>query len=114
MSTAADESAEREAELRTKRICRMCLTTEEPLSDLYSNENRLKSPVPLPLQIMSCVSLEVSLAESGCDYFGAFICRSCWRLKATFARCERMRQSSATPNFNNRVCVCTNTVLIFQ
>lgn len=61
MSIAADETTDREEEMRTKRICRMCLTTEEPLSDMYSNENRLKSRVPLPLQIMSSVSLEVRI-----------------------------------------------------
>lgn len=61
MSVAADMDADPLAvELRTKRICRMCLSTEEPLSDLYSHENRLKGRVPLPLQIMSSVSLEVS------------------------------------------------------
>lgn len=51
---------ERELELRSKRICRFCLSTEEPLTDLYSNDNRLKSRVPLPLQILSSVSIEVS------------------------------------------------------
>lgn len=61
--SSADEDAQqqqRETELRSKRICRMCLTQEEPLSDMYSNENRIKSRVPLPLQIMASVSLEVN------------------------------------------------------
>lgn len=45
--------------LRSKRICRFCLTQDEPLSNLYSNENRKNCRAPLPLQIMACVSIEV-------------------------------------------------------
>lgn len=63
----ADES-DREFELRSKQICRFCMSTEEPLTDLYSNENRLKSRVPLPLQIMACVSIEVSVGPLVCIF----------------------------------------------
>lgn len=76
MSAAADMDADPLAvELRTKRICRMCLSTEEPLSDLYSHENRLKGRVPLPLQIMSSVSLEVS-ASGRVPVLAGFLCIS--------------------------------------
>lgn len=47
--------------LREKRICRFCLTQEEPMSNIYSNENRKNSRAPLPLQIMACVSIEVKI-----------------------------------------------------
>lgn len=54
---------ERTAELKAKKICRFCMTTEEKLlSNIYSRENRLKNSVPLPLQIMACVSIEVIIA----------------------------------------------------
>lgn len=46
--------------LKQKRICRFCLTQDEPLTNIYSNENRKNSRAPLPLQIMACVSIEVS------------------------------------------------------
>lgn len=48
-------------QLKQKRICRFCLSQEEPLSNIYSNENRKNSRAPLPLQIMACVSIEVSV-----------------------------------------------------
>lgn len=50
-----------EEALRGKRICRFCLSQDEPLSNIYSNENRKNSRAPLPLQIMSCVSIEVKI-----------------------------------------------------
>lgn len=49
------------SELKDKRICRFCLTQEEPLSNIYSNENRLNFRAPLPLQIMACISIEVKM-----------------------------------------------------
>ncbi|XP_065073689.1 zinc finger protein pita-like [Ochlerotatus camptorhynchus] len=51
-------------ELKFKRICRFCLTQEEPLSDIFvSNQaeasgNKTKTS-PLTLQIMACVAIEV-------------------------------------------------------
>lgn len=50
---------DRETQLKNKRICRFCLTVKGPLTNIYSNENRLKSRAPLPLQILACVSIEV-------------------------------------------------------
>lgn len=56
---------EREKELKEKKICRFCLTQDEPLTNIYSDDTRLKSPssaqLPaLPLQVMACVSIEVN------------------------------------------------------
>lgn len=47
-------------ELKNMRICRFCLNRNEPLTNIYSIENRLNRSVPLPLQIMACVAIEVS------------------------------------------------------
>lgn len=57
MSDAENEYLD---QLKTKRICRFCLTQDDQLSNIYSNENRKNSRAPLPLQIMACVSIEVS------------------------------------------------------
>ncbi|XP_062545574.1 zinc finger protein pita-like isoform X2 [Armigeres subalbatus] len=52
-------------ELKTKRICRFCLSQEEPLTDILSNTSEAtsskisKTSTPLTLQIMACVSIEV-------------------------------------------------------
>lgn len=53
-------------ELKTKRICRFCLSQEEPLTDILSNISSeatsskiSKTSTPLTLQIMACVSIEV-------------------------------------------------------
>jgi len=54
------EVDERNNELKSKQICRCCMNQYVSLSNIYSRENRLKSTVPLPLQIMACVSIEVS------------------------------------------------------
>lgn len=58
MSDSENEFAD---QLKSKRICRFCLTQEEPLTNIYSSENRKNSRAPLPLQIMACVSIEVKL-----------------------------------------------------
>lgn len=47
-------------QLKSKQICRFCLAVDETLSDIFSNENRMTNRAPLPLQIMSSVSLEVN------------------------------------------------------
>ncbi|GAB0096929.1 uncharacterized protein DMENIID0001_125110 [Sergentomyia squamirostris] len=60
-------------EIKTMRICRFCLKRTEPLSNIYSIENRLKSSVPLPLQIMACCSIEVFVN----DGMPAWICDGC-------------------------------------
>lgn len=61
-AAAVTAAGERETELRAKHICRMCLDTESPLSDVFSKENRQNSRCPLPIQIMAISSLEVSAA----------------------------------------------------
>lgn len=46
-------------QLKTKQICRFCLSIDVEFTDIFSNENRMNGRAPLPLQIMSCVSIEV-------------------------------------------------------
>ncbi|XP_058447165.1 zinc finger protein 184-like isoform X2 [Malaya genurostris] len=54
-------------ELKSKRICRFCLTQQEPLSDIFSSNPTISrsgggsksKTTPLTLQIMACVSIEV-------------------------------------------------------
>uniref|UniRef100_A0A1B0C9Y1 Putative chorion transcription factor cf2 n=1 Tax=Lutzomyia longipalpis TaxID=7200 RepID=A0A1B0C9Y1_LUTLO len=60
-------------ELKSMRICRFCLNRNEPLSNIYSIENRLNRSVPLPLQIMACVAIEVFVN----DGMPAWICEGC-------------------------------------
>ncbi|XP_055637094.1 RE1-silencing transcription factor-like [Toxorhynchites rutilus septentrionalis] len=77
-----DETEERlTEELRIKRICRFCLTQEEPLSDIYSNDviegnSKAAKATPLTLQIMACVSIEVYKD----DGMPSTICDDCRRL----------------------------------
>lgn len=47
------------AELREKPVCRFCLTTDEALTNIYSVKSNANSQASLPMQIMSCVSIEV-------------------------------------------------------
>lgn len=47
-------------QLKQKQICRFCLHQDVPLTNIYSSENRKNSRVPLPLQIMSSISIEVA------------------------------------------------------
>lgn len=61
---------ERTAELKAKRICRFCMSQDDKLlSNIYSRENRLKNSVPLPLQIMACVSIEVNIRKINNFFF---------------------------------------------
>lgn len=53
-------------EMKTKRICRFCLSQDEPLSDIFSSipaepsgSSKNKTTTPLTLQIMACVAIEV-------------------------------------------------------
>lgn len=46
--------------LREMKMCRLCLTNEEPLLNIYEKTVKDKHFIPLPLQIMACVSIEVS------------------------------------------------------
>lgn len=79
-------------ELKTKRICRFCMTQAEPLSNMYSRENRLKSSAPLPLQIMSCVSIEVFTN----DGMPSTICDDCRMLMEHCYRFKQMCKKSDT------------------
>lgn len=46
--------------LRTMQICRFCLDDKGPLTNIYEKDNKDgKHTVPLPLQIMACVAIEV-------------------------------------------------------
>lgn len=47
-------------ELKSKQICRFCLTTNRPLSNIYKANQQ---EVPLSMQIVSCVSIEVGRAS---------------------------------------------------
>lgn len=42
--------------LREKKICRFCMDETGPLTNIYEKDNK---SVPLPLQIMACVAIEV-------------------------------------------------------
>ncbi|XP_055545942.1 RE1-silencing transcription factor-like [Wyeomyia smithii] len=75
-----DDTEEQLAEeMKTKRICRFCLTQEEPMSDIFSTEaaannyNWRTKPTPLTLQIMACVSIEVYKD----DGMPSTICNNC-------------------------------------
>lgn len=48
---------ERANVLRGMKICRFCLSEDEPLTNIYEKDG--KQSVPLPLQIMACVAIEV-------------------------------------------------------
>lgn len=50
----------RPAPLRSRRVCRFCLSDSEPLSFIYERDHNKPFQVPLALQIMSCVAIEVS------------------------------------------------------
>lgn len=52
----------RKETLRSKRVCRFCLTDDEPLTSIYDRSIRGKNPVPLALQIMACVAIEVNFS----------------------------------------------------
>lgn len=46
--------------LREMDICRFCLSTDSDLTSIYQKETDAKQQtVPLPLQIMACVAIEV-------------------------------------------------------
>lgn len=55
----SDTTLEFTNQLKAKRICRFCLAQDEPLTNIYSAENRKNLRAPLPLQVMACVSIEV-------------------------------------------------------
>ncbi|XP_058791583.1 uncharacterized protein LOC131664473 [Phymastichus coffea] len=75
----------RPAPLRSRRVCRFCLTEAEPLTYIYDREQSRPFQVPLSLQIMSCVAIEVYSA----DGMPQMICQNCrWNLD----RCYKFKQ----------------------
>ena len=47
--------------LRSRRVCRFCLTDKEPLKFIHERDNNGAFKIPLNLQIYSCVSIEVTI-----------------------------------------------------
>ncbi|KAL6258688.1 hypothetical protein P5V15_010640 [Pogonomyrmex californicus] len=71
----------RPAPLRSRRVCRFCLSDSEPLSFIYEREHNKPFQVPLALQIMSCVAIEVYAA----DGMPQMICNMCrWNLDRSY------------------------------
>lgn len=71
----------RPAPLRSRRVCRFCLTDTEPLSYIYERDHNKPFQVPLALQIMSCVAIEVYAA----DGMPQMICNMCrWNLDRSY------------------------------
>lgn len=50
-----------EIELKEKKVCRFCLSQNSALTNIYSINSNVNSQVSLSMQIMACVSIEVSL-----------------------------------------------------
>ncbi|XP_063906989.1 zinc finger protein pita-like isoform X1 [Zophobas morio] len=60
--------------LRAMNICRFCLSEEGPLTNIYERQPKdNKQTVPLPLQLMACVAIEVF--EN--DGMPQMICKTC-------------------------------------
>ncbi|XP_011883201.1 PREDICTED: uncharacterized protein LOC105570534 isoform X2 [Vollenhovia emeryi] len=71
----------RPAPLRSRRVCRFCLSDSEPLSFIYERDHNKPFQVPLALQIMSCVAIEVYAA----DGMPQMICNMCrWNLDRSY------------------------------
>ncbi|XP_034945650.1 uncharacterized protein [Chelonus insularis] len=71
----------RPAPLRSRRVCRFCLTENEPLNFIYERDPSKPFQVPLTLQIMSCVAIEVYSA----DGMPQMICNYCrWNLDRSY------------------------------
>ncbi|KRT81579.1 zinc-finger associated domain containing protein [Oryctes borbonicus] len=65
---------ERANTLRAMQICRFCLNDNEPLTNIYEKGSKDgKHTVPLPLQIMACVAIEVFQN----DGMPQLICNNC-------------------------------------
>ncbi|XP_037034861.1 zinc finger protein 181-like [Bradysia coprophila] len=85
MANKVESEAALKLQLKNKRLCRFCCSTSDTLSNIYSTENRIKSKAPLPLQIISTISIEVFTN----DGMPSLICDSC-RLLMDF--CYRFKQ----------------------
>lgn len=77
MANKVENEAALKMQLKTKRICRFCCSTTDTLSNIYSAENRIKSKAPLPLQVISIISIEVSYQKVVRIVRGI-----CWRFSA--------------------------------
>ncbi|KYM97713.1 PREDICTED: zinc finger and BTB domain-containing protein 24-like [Cyphomyrmex costatus] len=67
--------------LYSQRICRFCLSDSRPLNSIYERTDNKSVHVPLTLQIMSCVAIEV-YAE---DEMPQVICNMCrWNLDRSY------------------------------
>ncbi|TGZ57260.1 uncharacterized protein [Temnothorax longispinosus] len=67
--------------LRSRRVCRFCLSDSEPLSFIYERDPNKPFQVPLALQIMSCVAIEVYAA----DGMPQMLCNMCrWNLDRSY------------------------------
>uniref|UniRef100_W8B653 Zinc finger protein 780A n=1 Tax=Ceratitis capitata TaxID=7213 RepID=W8B653_CERCA len=74
------------AELKTKSICRFCLTQGVgDLTNIYAKDAPIKSLLPLPVEIMAVASIEVFLN----DGMPASVCLKC---RLTFDYCYRFKQ----------------------
>ncbi|XP_018372975.1 PREDICTED: RE1-silencing transcription factor-like [Trachymyrmex cornetzi] len=63
--------------LHFRRICRFCLSDSEPLNSIYEHNHKKSIQLPLQLQIMSCVAIEVYTE----DEMPQVICNTCrWNL----------------------------------
>lgn len=61
MATNEQQREALTAELKTKSICRFCLTQgADDLSNIYAKDAPVKSLLPLPVEIMAVASIEVS------------------------------------------------------
>ncbi|XP_067631312.1 zinc finger protein pita [Eurosta solidaginis] len=86
----ATNEKQREAlteELKTKSICRFCLTqgAVDHLSNIYAKDTPVKSLLPLPVEIMSVASIEVFLN----DGMPSTVCLKC---RLIFDYCYRFKQ----------------------
>ncbi|XP_017886124.1 uncharacterized protein LOC108628599 [Ceratina calcarata] len=71
----------RPASLRSKRVCRFCLTESEPLHFIYERDHSKPLQIPLTLKIISCVAIEVYAA----DGMPQMICNMCrWNLDRSY------------------------------
>lgn len=64
--------------LREMKVCRFCLSSEEKeLTNIYDKHSMdTKHSVPLPLQIMACIAIEVCKLTK----FGLYIRKVCFIL----------------------------------
>lgn len=76
----------RQNELKTKQICRFCLSrNSSELTNIYTKSNDNPKTAPLPMQVMACVSIEVFSS----DCMPALVCNDC---RLIFDYCYRFKQ----------------------